>query len=801
MPLRRIDLRARMVLLVVLATVPIVAVLAIQTFFIHRDHVSKVFSDATASALKISSYPKEVLPELKSYMANISQLPEMATPENCEPLLKILNPITKVQPYFTHAIVYSAQGYRICPAPDQGEKINIADREYFQRILRNKTYTISGVLIARFTKKESIIFSQPVLDEKGDVKYVINLGLDTQWLRGILHDAAAKANLPNGAVAAIVDDDGIIFASSPDTYGRIADKSPDWEIVHPLLIKSGNLTREEVWLDGVHRATVYAPLFESSNGGLWIRVGIPIEPALSEVKKNGITYSALITLVILFALSTAWFISERLVLKPIHAILLAATSLKNGDFSARVGTIKATGELEELSTTFDSMASQIQKDREQLQFLAMHDPLTGLPNRYWVRERLSQLIHSSVSAQGRVALILLDLNGFKEINDSLGHQLGDKVLIQVARILSNAISGKATSARLGGDEFVIIVEDVQRYEAVEKLAKAIQDQLRRPVIIGEQQFFVSASMGAAVFPEHGEDMDTLMQNADVAMYQAKAEKIQACRFYSEWMNQFSSARLKMQTLLSQAVPRNELVLHYQPKMSAVSGKIIGAEVLVRWKSAELGFISPSDFIPLAEETGLIVEIGEWVLKTACAQLKSWDGQLPDKFSLAINLSPRQFVDPDLISKILNALECSDASVTQLELEITEGALMYNPVRAIEVLSQMRELGAKVSVDDFGTGYSSLGYLKNLPIDALKIDKSFIAGLPNDASDRAIVGAVIAIAKELELRVTAEGVETQEQLEILRTLGCDEIQGYLFSRPLTAANFLTMLHQQEYRNDA
>jgi EAL domain-containing protein (putative c-di-GMP-specific phosphodiesterase class I) len=289
-------------------------------------------------------------------------------------------------------------------------------------------------------------------------------------------------------------------------------------------------------------------------------------------------------------------------------------------------------------------------------------------------------------------------------------------------------------------------------------------------------------------------MDTLIQHADVAMYRAKAEKLPGYCFYSPEMNRFAGKNLRMLNLLNQVITRNELVLHYQPKVDALSGKITGAEALLRWNSRELGLVPPTDFIPLAEETGLIVQIGEWVLRTACAQLRAWDKEMPCGFSMAVNLSPRQFSDPDLIAKVIDAASSSAIPVARLELEITESALMQDPLKATEALQKIRSLGTRVSIDDFGTGYSSLGYLKQLPIDALKVDRSFISGLQSDGADHAIVSAVIAIARELNLKVTAEGVETVEQLNTLRKLGCDDIQGYLFSRPLPAAEFSALLRE-------
>jgi diguanylate cyclase (GGDEF)-like protein len=450
------------------------------------------------------------------------------------------------------------------------------------------------------------------------------------------------------------------------------------------------------------------------------------------------------------------------------------------------------GELGELAMTFDGMAQQIEGDRQRLERIATHDELTCLPNRYWVRDRVLRLIEDSAGA--KLAVTLLDVDGFKEINDSFGHPMGDQVLTRIARALAAAQNGYTTAARFGGDEFVIVAEGKHTSDDYQELARTIRDKLRRPIRIDIHEFIVTASIGIAVYPEHENSLNMLLQNPDAAMYRAKEEKVSGIRFYSPEMNEFSAARLKMRNLLSKAVSNNELVLHYQPKFAATTGNISGAEVFLRWKSDALGFVQPGEFIPIVERVGLIVEMGEWTLNAACAQLREWRDEIPEGFSIAINLSPTQFLDPDLVQKVLDAVKFSHIPASSLELEIAEAALIKHPYQAIRALEELRDIGIKVSVDDFGTGYSSLAYLKNLPIDALKIDKSFITYICCDVRDQAIVRAIVSLGEGLKLRVTAEGVETQEKLNALRELRCEEMQGYLFFKPLPTVDFLTFLQQ-------
>lgn len=790
--IKRINLRTRVILLVLLTGIPIALVLTVQGVALHREKISNIFEASTILALKIGQKPKEIIPDPGTNLLNWSRFPEMASPNQCDRLNEFFDPLLKAFPYFTTMAVIGVDGKRICPAPQENENADLSDREYFQRLLENKTYTISNLLTGRLSKRTSIIFAQPIFDKDKELKYVVVLGLDTKWLAETLNNSVSSTDMPREAKAVVVDNNGTIVASAPFEYGRIGSQVPEWIRVQPRLATSRMLTVDEIWQDGVRRATAYIPFFDSPNGGLRMRVGIPIEPELNEAKTDNMHRVLLIVAILLIALALAWYTGERLVLQPIRAIWSAANSLRMGNFSTRVGKMKASGELGELALAFDGMAEQLEADRQRLHFQAMHDPLTGLPNRFAIRDQLTRLINNSSASESCVGVMLLDLDGFKEINDSLGHPIGDRVLVHVAQALSGFMSDQVTAARLGGDEFVILLEGTKDRDAFKKVAWNLREHIRRPINVDEHQFILSASIGIAMSPEHGNDVDTLLQNADVAMYRAKSEKMPGYCVYDPAMNQLAPARLKMQTLLSQAVEKNELLLHYQPKIDALSGRVTGAEALVRWNSKELGLVSPADFIPLAEQTGLIVEIGEWVLNTACTQLKAWKGQVPDRFSMAVNLSPRQFADPELSTKVSKLIGHTGIAASQLEIEITESALMHNPTQAVAVLKQLRNQGIKVSVDDFGTGYSSLSYLKQLPIDAIKIDKSFVAGLPDDTRDHTIVSAVIAIAKELNLRVTAEGVELEQQMQALQALHCDEFQGYFFDRPMPVAEFLAML---------
>ena len=435
------------------------------------------------------------------------------------------------------------------------------------------------------------------------------------------------------------------------------------------------------------------------------------------------------------------------------------------------------------------------KTNEQLVYLATHDPLTGLPNRGLLIDRLMQATLRAKHKKQSLALLYVDIDGFKEINDTLGHFTGDKALQTVTRLLKATMPDTETIARVGGDEFVLILENISAKSEAAAAATRLRQRFQKPVKVADREIFLTVSIGISIYPDDSTDNETLLRIADIAMYHAKSEGRNTYAYYSPNLEARTTEKLEMRNLLRQAIDKNELVLHYQPKVSMQTGKIIGAEALIRWNCAERGLISPAQFIPLAEESGLIIPIGEWVLRTACAQAMQWQQQGFAPLIMAVNISPRQFRQSDLRKRIQKTLTETGLHPKYLELEVTEGAIMDNAASAIRLLNDIDGMGVLLAIDDFGTGYSSLAYLKQLPVSVLKVDQSFVKGLTSEANDTAIVTAVIAMAKSLHLAVTAEGVETQEQLDALKNLGCDNYQGYFFSRPIPAEGFTALLGQQ------
>jgi diguanylate cyclase (GGDEF)-like protein len=388
--------------------------------------------------------------------------------------------------------------------------------------------------------------------------------------------------------------------------------------------------------------------------------------------------------------------------------------------------------------------------------------------------------------------LFLDLDRFKIVNDTLGHEAGDQLLQKIATRLRKKLRAVDIIARLGGDEFVILIEEISNPGQVTTVARTVLSTVMKPVTIMDQECRVTASIGISIYPKDGADEQSLMKNADIAMYFAKEEGKNNYQFYSKGIKTQSIERLSIETNLRQALKRKEFYLYYQAKIDFRTGTITGVEALLRWQNPSLGSVSPVQFIPVAEETGLIVPIGRWVLKTACAQNAAWQRQGLPPICMAVNLSLRQLTDEGLLDDIRTALKDADLAPNLLELEITESMMMHDPERMIRVLSGIKDIGVRLAIDDFGTGYSSLAQVKHFPIDTIKVDRSFIRNIPNNSEDKAITEAIITMGKTLSLTVVAEGVETQEQIEFLQKHACDEMQGYYFSKPVTPDQFTDLL---------
>ncbi|MDQ0429498.1 diguanylate cyclase (GGDEF)-like protein [Planomicrobium stackebrandtii] len=448
--------------------------------------------------------------------------------------------------------------------------------------------------------------------------------------------------------------------------------------------------------------------------------------------------------------------------------------------------------IEQRTEEITSKNHQLEKAVQQMKHMAYHDVLSGLPNRRLFLEKLETSIFEAAQSSKKVAVVFIDLDRFKNVNDTFGHEFGDLLLRRFSQKISENLRSNDVISRQGGDEFTLILNDIQTENDIVPMIHRLQSALSMPLTVNEQELHISMSIGISVFPKDGDTTEELLKHADSAMYRAKENGKNSYQFFTDEMAFTSSRKIALENDLRRAITYDEFILHYQPQVQTSTGEIIGMEALIRWQKAAGDVISPGEFIPLAEETRLILPMGEWVLYTACRQAKEWHDAGFSQLKLAVNLSPLQFAQDDLLYTIEQALEQTGFPASSLELEITESVAVDDAEKAIFRMQALRQLGVQIAIDDFGTGYSSLSYLKRFPLNNLKIAQPFVQDMAANLDDKALVEAMIFIAHSLDMSVIAEGVETEEQLALLKELDCDEIQGYFYSKPLTAEKFTALL---------
>ena len=526
-------------------------------------------------------------------------------------------------------------------------------------------------------------------------------------------------------------------------------------------------------------------------------VGISRESLRSEFRRQLIIQALVLTTLVLFLSAAIHAVFRFNVLFPIRKLIAASQKVGRGQYT--VVEVKSSDELGLLARAFNAMIEDIRQEQANLHRQANFDMLTGLPNRMMALDRISQEINRARRTRQRFAMFFIDLDNFKDVNDSLGHSVGDDLLVATGARVRATLRDADTVARLGGDEFLVLAPDITSETQVEEVAERLIKAISEPQDLNGRKVVARCSIGIALFPDNGDSVQTLMANADNAMYQAKASGHGAAIFFTEEMNIRLRERMQMEQDLNLAVELGQLALHFQPIYDTTGQHHRGAEVLLRWHHPEKGAIAPDVFIPLAEATGQIVSIGDWVLEQACRNWLAWRNAGIDAGFLAINISRVQF--RKRLSKRLSELMLEYSIPPHaLELEITEGVLLDDHRQVAEELSSLRTAGVTLSLDDFGTGFSSLSYLKRFRFDVLKIDRSFVAGLPDTLDDALLVKAILAMAKGFDLRVVAEGVETREQLNFLTSQGCDFMQGYLLSRPMSAEDYLIHLKSLHARGD-
>jgi len=471
---------------------------------------------------------------------------------------------------------------------------------------------------------------------------------------------------------------------------------------------------------------------------------------------------------------------------------------ENGKVLGTVGSGRDITKLKKIQQDLEQSLKTVDQHKELLAYQANHDALTDLPNRTLLMDRLAQAVNTAKRQNTKMAVLFIDLDDFKEINDSLGHEIGDEVLIKFAKRMNKKVRKSDTLARLGGDEFCVILNNISNIEDISNFIHKCMKSIKKPFLIGNSTFYIGMSVGIALYPNDGENAKLLLQNSDAAMYKAKENAQSSYSFYNADMTQKAQERIFLEVELRKAFKQDELIVYYQPQVDALKGELIGMEALVRWEHPTMGFVYPDKFIPLAEVTGMIVELDRIVMQKAVQQFKKWHDAGLKTGTLSLNLSTKQIEEEDFTSYVENLTNKSKYKGIKLEFEVTETQIMKNPEHSIETLENLSNLGISVSIDDFGTGYSSLSYLKKLPISKLKIDKTFVDGLPHDEEDIVISKTVVSLCKNLNLDVIAEGVERVEQKDFLVANGCHCIQGYYYSHPISAEDMTEYLQKNKQR---
>ncbi|HJU70555.1 MAG TPA: EAL domain-containing protein [Paucimonas sp.] len=682
--------------------------------------------------------------------------------------------------------IVNKEGTNIADFPHVAGRVgaSISDRPYFQEAMNTGRSMITTPFVGRYLKQPVVAIVLPIKDASGAMMGVLICGLDisSQDLFGRLERIKLGKT---GAFLVISLKEHIIISASDKK--RIMQPVPV-KGVDPVISKRLEHGFEDAAIVVTPRGEKRLTVARTIKAAGWMVIaGITTEEAFSPIvtlKREVYLASLLLTLTLAVALH---FLLRRQ-LAPLGEAGAAMRRMTKGDAPFAPLPIRRQDEIGELMENFNQLAIGRSNAEQQIKFLAYHDTLTGLPNRLLAQDRFEQAAAHAGRTGTQVALLFLDLDHFKTINDSLGHASGDALLKEIAVRLGECVRDTDTCSRQGGDEFLIVLPELHDADTTAGVLLKIMEKLQAPFEFGGQELATTASIGIAIYPDDGENFDTLLKKADTAMYRAKEAGRSTYRFFDEQMNIEAVEHLSTRNGLRKALERDEFVLYYQPQVDLASGAVVGAEALIRWNHPKLGLVAPAKFISVAEDSGLIVPIGEWVMREACRQGMAWKkAGLPD-IRIAVNLSAVQFKRGNLEQTIVNALQESGFDPACLELEITESLLIQNVENVLASIKRLKQLGVTLSIDDFGTGYSSLSYLKRFAVDKLKIDRSFVRDIATDPDDAAIVHAIIQMGRSLNLKIIAEGVEDEAMLERLRRFRCDEAQGYYFARPMPADEF-------------
>ena len=788
------SLLARLLLIVSAALVPAIAFQAYTENEARRTRQQLVEDEALRLVRMVASEQQRIVEGAEQVLNVLSGDPGVqdSQPQDCQ---RLLANVLQLSPRYNFAAVIGLNGHLVCASGPFDPSVDVSDRAFFRLALQTGGFVIGEYTVGRFSNQPTIHMAKPFRNGKGIIAGVVEVALSIDWLGKQLERLA----LPPDAVASIKDRNGTVLARHPDGARFVG---------HPMVAENRfSLEGSEVkvvelkGLDGRQRITAYSPVGAEPKG---LRIGVGLDRDVTFAAATQANLKGLILIIAgaVLALLTTALAGTHLIRRPLDRLLLVADRWRSGDLAARTGLPADSSEFGRLAAAFDSMAeaqgnrehalrllsnelaARVQQEvvaREEMRFIAHHDSVTSLPNRFQLKERLEQVIGRK-SFDGRMtAVIMIDLDGFKGINDTMGHEAGDRLLKEVASRLQNLVRRDDIVARFGGDEFVILQSDLPQAHIAEMLTHRLIARLAEPAMIAGQQVRIGASAGVALYPLDGADSDTLLKHADIALYCAKTEGRGTLRRFDRGMIRALQERRALENDLRRAFAADELDLHFQPQFSSATLAVTGFEALLRWEHPEHGFIPPARFVGIAESCGLIGRIGGWVLERACSEAMGWDRPC----RVAVNVSPSQIKDSGFGQFVADVLARTGLPPALLEIEVTEGVLIDDDKHVLGVLRQLKSSGVRLALDDFGTGYSSLSYLLRLPFDKIKIDKSFVQGQSTDAGARAILDAILLMSSRLGLEVVAEGVETEQQLAMVRQLHCTEIQGFLLARPMPA----------------
>ncbi|WP_310463482.1 EAL domain-containing protein [Sphaerotilus sp.] len=781
------SLRARILWLVLVAS--LLPVLAMVWVLLENRAATleQVRGQLTARTGVIASDLDDKISGTAQLLFGLARVPLLGLPDT-EACSVFLAEVLREHPQYTGLLTIRPDGHLHCDSLRSGRQLDLNDRSYFMRALTATRHVVEPV-IGRLTGKAVLQIAYPVRDAQGALRFVMlaSLNLDD-------YGRSVAASLPYRQMnLQIWNDDASLVLDYPGSgaarlaVDAVTKRFVLSEAMGPLAETLGEAAQARIWASAL--------LPRTRDAGLRLVLSVPEVDLHAQVDVHFRRALAGVLLTSVLVFLGAAGLGEFAVRRQAARLMVGISRLDAGRFDEPIGAPYPRGELGEVMVALDRMADSLSLQREvihhnteALKRQASHDALTGLANRHLLTDRLTQALIYARRSHRVTGVLVLDLDRFKTVNDSLGHSHGDLLLQTVAERLSGCVRQGDTVARLGGDEFVLVLSDMAEVSDIVPVAQKILSTLAQRVRVGGQDLSVSTSLGISVFPRDADTADVLLQHADTAMYRAKARGGNAMAFFTPEMNEETVERLRVEAGLRRALEQGELRLHFQPIVDAVSGRIVSAEALVRWQDPEFGLVSPARFIPIAEETGLIVPLGDWVMRTACTHAQAWQAAGLGDVPVAVNLSARQFSHPALDASIAAALAATACPAALLQLEITESMVMAQPDHALVTMQRLKAMGVQLSIDDFGTGYSSLSHLKRFPVHKLKIDRSFVQDIETDPNDAAIVDAILVLAKKLGLRTVAEGVETEGQVAFLAALGCDEYQGYLFGRPCTPEQF-------------